>query len=183
MSYTDIQQICMNGHQITDSVKRNPELLRKFCPECGQETISNCPKCNAEIPGHRYYEGVVSFHRVKVPSHCHNCGEPYPWALMLEETAKSMDSSREFDPFIFVEKTCARFHLVAKQLRDRHDARNTLDIEDEYDVQDLLHSLLRIFFDDIRPEEYTPSYAGKSSRMDFLLKGYDTVIEVKMTRK
>ena len=25
-------------------------------------------------------------------------------------------------------------------------------------------------FDDIRPEEYTPSYAGGSSRIDFLLK-------------
>jgi hypothetical protein len=25
-------------------------------------------------------------------------------------------------------------------------------------------------FDDIRPEEYTPSYAGGSSRIDFLLE-------------
>ncbi|MBI3098229.1 MAG: hypothetical protein HYY93_08315 [Planctomycetes bacterium] len=76
-----------------------------------------------------------------------------------------------------------RFHLVAQQLRRRHDARATLDIKDEYDAQDLLHSLLRLFFDDIRAEECTPSYAGGSSRMDFLIKAEKTVVEVKMTRE
>jgi hypothetical protein len=57
-----------------------------------------------------------------------------------------------------------------------------LNIEDEYDVQDLLHALLKLDFEDIRPEEWSPSYAGKSSRMDFLLKDYKVVIEVKKTR-
>jgi len=75
-----------------------------------------------------------------------------------------------------------RFPLVSRQLRNRHEKRNTLEIEDEYDVQDLLHSLLKIFFDDIRPEEWTPQYAGGSSRMDFLLKNEKIVIEVKKTR-
>jgi hypothetical protein len=50
-------------------------------------------------------------------------------------------------------------------------------------VQDLLHALLLIDFDDIRPEEWTPSYAGSSSRMDFLLKNEQIVIEAKKTRK
>lgn len=75
-----------------------------------------------------------------------------------------------------------RFHSVAVQLRQRHDARPTLDVSDEYDVQDLLHALLRLHFDDIRPEEWTPSYAGKSSRVDFLLKREAIVVEVKKTR-
>jgi hypothetical protein len=76
-----------------------------------------------------------------------------------------------------------RFHLVVRQLRDRYDNRVTLDVTDEYDVQDLLHSLLTIHYDDIRPEEWTPSYAGKSSRMDFLLKDFKIVLEIKKTRK
>lgn len=75
-----------------------------------------------------------------------------------------------------------RFHTVARQLRQRHAGRPTLEIKDEYDCQDLLHALLRLHFDDIRPEEWTPSYAGSSSRMDFLLKDEQTVIEVKMAR-
>jgi hypothetical protein len=47
---------------------------------------------------------------------------------------------------------------------------------------DLLHALLRLHFHDVRPEEVSPSYAGKSSRMDFLLKAEQLVVEVKMTR-
>lgn len=76
-----------------------------------------------------------------------------------------------------------KFHKVARQLRTRHDSRNTLEITDEYDVQDLLHALLLLHFDDVRPEEWTPSYAGGSVRMDFLLKEEGIVIEVKKTRK
>ena len=76
-----------------------------------------------------------------------------------------------------------RFHKVVRQLRTRHDGRNTLEINDEYDVQDLLHSLLQIYFDDIRKEEWTPSYAGGSSRVDFILPNEKLVVEVKKTRK
>ena len=77
-----------------------------------------------------------------------------------------------------ISRICDRFDLVAKQLSRRHGNRDTLAINDEYDLQDLLHSLLVLFFNDVRPEEYTPSYAG-SSRMDFLLKEEQTVIEAK----
>ena len=75
-----------------------------------------------------------------------------------------------------------RFHTVVRQLRHRYANRPALDISDEYDVQDVFHALLRLFFDDIRPEEWTPSYAGGSSRMDFLLKSERAVVEVKKTR-
>jgi hypothetical protein len=53
-----------------------------------------------------------------------------------------------------------RFHAVVRQMRKRHDSRSTLDVADEYDVQDLFHALLTIYFDDIRKEEWAPSYAG-----------------------
>ena len=82
----------------------------------------------------------------------------------------------------FIIKLIQNFHIVAQQLRNRYDNRDTLLINDEYDVQDLLNGLLRIEFDDIRPEEYTPSYAGSSTRVDFLLKKEKIVIEVKKTR-
>ncbi|MDH5217407.1 MAG: hypothetical protein OEX19_06920 [Gammaproteobacteria bacterium] len=87
------------------------------------------------------------------------------------------------DKYIELNNLFKKFHTVAKQLRNRYNGRSTLDIEDEYDVQDLLHALLRIYFEDIRAEEWTPSYAGGSSRMDFLLKEEKIVIEVKKTRK
>lgn len=86
------------------------------------------------------------------------------------------------DPLGQVELVCGRFHAVARQLRSRYDGRATLNVADEYDVQNLMHALLRLFFDDVRPEEWTPSYAGKGSRMDFLLKRERIVVEAKKTR-
>jgi len=78
---------------------------------------------------------------------------------------------------------CRRFHLFAHQLRHRHDGRGTVDVADEYDVQDLMHALLKLHFEDVRAEEVTPSVAGKSGRMDFLLKHEAIVVETKMTRR
>jgi hypothetical protein len=72
-----------------------------------------------------------------------------------------------------------RFHVSALQLTKRHANRATLIINDEYDVQDYIHALLKINFNDVRPEEFTPSYAGSSSRIDFLLKDEQILIEIK----
>lgn len=87
------------------------------------------------------------------------------------------------DKIQILEEMLINFHRVVRQLRNRYDDRSALEIKDEYDVQDLLHALLLIHFDDIRPEEYTPSCAGATSRMDFLIKDINTVIETKMTRE
>ncbi|WP_312938459.1 PD-(D/E)XK nuclease domain-containing protein [Agrobacterium pusense] len=86
------------------------------------------------------------------------------------------------DVLSLVEKICSRFHAAARQLQSRHGGRTTLSIADEYDVQDLLHGFLRLHFLDIRVEEWTPSFAGASSRVDFLLKDERIVIEVKKSR-
>ncbi|MGB5636039.1 MAG: hypothetical protein WBM44_09085 [Waterburya sp.] len=82
-----------------------------------------------------------------------------------------------------IELICNRFHKIARQMRSRYDNRAKLEINDEYDVQDLFHSLLILYFDDIRREESNPSYAGANSRADFLLKPEQTVIEIKKTRQ
>jgi hypothetical protein len=89
----------------------------------------------------------------------------------------------QYNPIDSLSLLFDRFHSIARQLQSRRENRETISIEDEYDVQDLLHALLKIYFDDVRPEEWTPSYAGGSSRMDFLLKKEKLVIEVKKTRK
>lgn len=95
----------------------------------------------------------------------------------LDETKKE-----KHHPLSTIEHICTRFHLVTQQLKNRHNNRSTLEISDEYDVQDLFHVLLRFYFDDIRIEEYTPSYGGGASRMDFLLKEEKIVVEIKKTR-
>ena len=104
-------------------------------------------------------------------------------ALKTCYSIKPQKSLEHFDERYLLNIIFNKFHTVVKQLRIRHDSRDTLDVNDEYDVQDLLHCLLKLHFSDIRKEEWTPSYAGGSSRMDFLLKEEELVIEVKKTRK
>lgn len=77
------------------------------------------------------------------------------------------ERSSASDALSTLELICRRFHAVTRQLRLRRSGRPTLNVEDEYDAQDLLHALLRLHFDDIRLEEWTPSYAGGAARMDF----------------
>lgn len=76
-----------------------------------------------------------------------------------------------------------RFKTVSRQLRQRHSNRDTLEVKDEYDFQDLFHALLRLFFDDVRAEEWTPSYAGGNKRTDFLVPAHSLAIELKHSRR
>jgi len=100
----------------------------------------------------------------------------------LLEIGEINDNTINVDPIEIIRNICIQFKKVAKQLEKRHDSRDTLIIKDEYDVQDLFHALLKIFYDDIRPEEYTPSLAGSSTRVDFILKKEKIAIELKKTR-
>ena len=101
----------------------------------------------------------------------------------IEKGVLTFKDSSKIDVESELERIFSRFFRVARQLQCRHCNRQTIKVNDEYDVQDLLHALLKLYFDDVRKEEWTPSYAGKSTRMDFLLKNEKTVIEVKKTRK
>lgn len=101
----------------------------------------------------------------------------------IEEGFFDVESnSNQIQKDVLLENIFNKFHKISRQLRTRHDSRQTLQITDEYDVQDLLHALLLLHFDDVRTEEWTPSYAGGAVRMDFLLKQEKIVIEVKKTR-
>jgi REase_DpnII-MboI len=79
----------------------------------------------------------------------------------LDSIIKRLDLIPENDPAAAVTtvaegqealvRLAERLHLIVRQLLHRHNNRPTLDVNDEYDVQDLVHALLKIFFHDIRP--------------------------------
>ncbi|BDO02033.1 hypothetical protein KAM622c_16200 [Klebsiella quasipneumoniae subsp. quasipneumoniae] len=77
---------------------------------------------------------------------------------------------KETDNFMEKTQVLRRFPAFCRQLKKRYNDRDTIEVNDEYDVQDLVHALLVLHFDDVRPEEASPSYAGSSSRQDFMLK-------------
>lgn len=99
-----------------------------------------------------------------------------------EDPALEAEARAEQDAVDTVVGICRRFHRVAKQLRKRHDGRPTLDVADEYDVQDLLHGLLLVEFDDVRREDPGPKIAGQGTRIDFVIRPEQVGIEVKKTR-
>ena len=88
----------------------------------------------------------------------------------------------EFAHLEVAKNICQRFHLVARQLRLRGEYRTTLEVEDEFDAQDLLHALLRLQFDDIGTDEWTPGYTNGAPRTTFLLNHDRLAIVVKKTR-
>ncbi len=92
------------------------------------------------------------------------------------------DAAGEPDPLDLVRKICTRFHTVVRQLRLRREYRATLDVEDEYDVQDLFYALLRLEFDEVSSEEWMPAYTDCASRTTFFLHREGIAIVVKKTR-
>ena len=81
-----------------------------------------------------------------------------------------------------VRKVCLRLHAVARQLRLRKDSRPTVEIEDDYDLQDLLRALLKMEFDEVGTDEWTPPYAGSVPRTTLLLNREQIAIVAKKTR-
>jgi hypothetical protein len=76
-----------------------------------------------------------------------------------------------------------RFHAVARQLRLRHEGRPTIEVEDEYDAQDVVHALLCLEFDEIRRETWQPGYADGAVHTYFVAPRDRILIEVKKTRQ
>jgi hypothetical protein len=135
------------------------------------------------LPAHTYYEAVAE----QLDAFCEAVKRFWQLSrrllrqIQIQAEHKSPVKA-ESSPLTIVRLICKKFHAVAVQLRNRRQNRQTLTINDEYDVQDLLNALLRLCFADVRPEEPTPSFGGGASRMDFLLKGEKIVVEAKMAR-
>jgi hypothetical protein len=86
------------------------------------------------------------------------------------------------DPLDRIRKLCLRFHAVTRQLRLRKDYRATLEVEDDYDLQDLLCALLKMEFDEVGVDEWTPPYTGGAPRTTFLMHREQIALVVKKTR-
>lgn len=184
MPKVDTMQVCLNGHKITESYESSPHSHKKYCTNCASETIIKCPSCNNKINGRTTYEHIVDLtgSSMQVPNICEHCGKDFPWRELKRKIAKASIEKMPQDDLYLLDTISNNFHLVVKQIRTRYNNRRTLNVKDEYDVQDLFHTLLRLFFEDIRTEEWNPSYAGSASRSDFLLRDQNIVIEIKKTR-
>lgn len=105
---------------------------------------------------------------------------PQTFEVPQKTTAQSNET--ETGTLDMLRRICARFHLVARQLRLRKEYRPTIEITDEYDLQDLFYALLRLQFDEVGTEEWAPGYANGARRTSYLLDWDRIVVVVKQTR-
>ena len=101
---------------------------------------------------------------------------------LLREHDARRASSTGAPPHDIVVAAFRRFPRFIRPLLERRRAGPVLQIRNEYDVQDAVEAILSVLFDDVRPEEATPSHAAGSAAIDFLVPEARLAIEVKMTR-
>ncbi|MEU1324801.1 hypothetical protein ACIPM5_30155 [Streptomyces microflavus] len=102
--------------------------------------------------------------------------------IILNAIARSGVATDTVDALDMLESSCRNLSQVISILRQDHKS-GALTLSDEYDVQRLLHALLSFHFDDVRPEDSSPSHAGSNTRIDFILPDVRVAVEVKMTRR
>jgi hypothetical protein len=157
----DVMLVCRNGHVITDLLHTYPERGQAHCGRCGATTLDHCPTCGHELPGAVAVPGLVPVGRPQPPHYCERCGAAFPWAQRPPAAAAAEALAR-------LETLLRRLPRVIRQLRTRHGDRPPFRVTDEFDLEDLLRALLPLQFDDVRPENRTPTYA-QTTRTDFLL--------------
>lgn len=106
-----------------------------------------------------------------------------PARTMGAPTLPAQAPPRTADRLGRIRQVCLRFHAIARQMRQRHDARPTLDVEDVHDVRDLLQALLCLEFEDVRAEPVPAIQAGGQGRIDLLIEREQLAVTVKKTRQ
>lgn len=80
--WSDVMQVCVNGHRITQYAKSEPATRRNFCKDCGEPTIDACGACGSPI-GATHDSRFAASH--SVPKYCSGCGSAYPWQVSALE--------------------------------------------------------------------------------------------------
>jgi hypothetical protein len=83
-----VQQVCLNGHIITNYFRTYPEGAKKFCSSCGAETITACQSCQHLLRGEELNPSVtVLGFDYPPPAFCGQCGAQHPWTKRKIEAA------------------------------------------------------------------------------------------------
>lgn len=89
--------------------------------------------------------------------------------------------SESISPIQHIKFICSRFESFARVFCSIPHGKCKIvpTLSNEYDMQHVFHSLLALYFDDIRAEEPQPSLASSHTMVDFELKKEHVSIELK----
>jgi hypothetical protein len=100
----------------------------------------------------------------------------------LDRVQRVRAADPHLDALAQVGQIAASLPTAVKSLTERGDGRLSFEINSERDLQDVFFFALRTSFDDVRREEWTPSSAGGSKRVDLLVPEARVMIEIKFVR-
>jgi len=163
----------------SSAIDRPLEVTQAPLPSMTAPSIPAQPHINSPIPA--VNDQTMSFETsstvVRPPQ-----GPPSDKQVIAVSIDSGCESTLDQDPLNLVRKVCLRFHSVARQLRLRRDYRPTLEVDDDYDLQDLLCALLKVEFDEVATDEWTPPYTGGASRTTLLVNRDQIAVVAKKTR-
>lgn len=100
------------------------------------------------------------------------------------ETQLSSVTVNNLSSYEMIKIILANFHNASKKItQERRKDHPVFRIADEYDVQDLLYTVLKCSFPKLKEEDPTPRVGAKSNKIDLILREEGILIEVKMIKE
>lgn len=74
-------------------------------------------------------------------------------------------------------------NAIQKIIKNRRKDHSNFEIEDEYDVQDILYVILKSVFPNLRDEDAIGKVGGKTTKIDLIIREERILVEVKMIKE
>jgi len=146
---------------------KGPRDLSMVYPKLDEETVKTLDASPWQYPFNDVFRGPFTSQK----------------QILLEAYARHGFSSTMLEGLQLLEETTRRLPISFSILGQEIQRRAGISIEDEYDVQRILHAFAVLLFEEVEDEDPTPKKAGASSRLDFLLRQERIAVETKMVRK
>lgn len=169
-----IDELIKEGYEIKKSSMKNGYVGKYISSEKYQHWLEYCTRYLQQI----YPNDIQTDRFAEIAKKANGNGEEYFNSLIgiLNAMKEIPVISRDTNIDSILEKILKNFHRCAKSILNRHGGRETLEIKDEYDVQDLLQGILRLFIDDVRPEDYVPQVTQEEIREQIFIYHSITLI-------
>lgn len=105
--------------------------------------------------------------------------------IILEDLEKSLLKTKYLnqDANELVRNVLNNFsNAIKKVTQNRRKGHDNYQINDEYDVQDILYVILKSVFPNLKDEDPIQKNGGKGTRIDLILREQEILIEVKMIK-
>lgn len=171
---------------------RNKYLISKFVPEYVPELVRDLTS-NSSVKNNSYYALLSYIYSVgevenidELVSELVIESSDIIDLILLEDINKFQTSYtiNNITPKVLIVSILNNFVNAIKKINgQRRKDHRSFEINDEYDVQDVLYVILKAVFPTLKEEDPTPRVGAKANRIDLVLREESIMIEVKMIKQ